>query len=81
MILGETAAKRLFGSDADAVGRYVTIQSTLIARDGSQSAPPQVQIIGVAGDLRFGSTAARLSPSFSNLLGRPATSNIVIIRL
>jgi predicted permease len=54
MILGETAARRLFGPDADAIGRYVSIQSTLIARDGSRSAPTQVQIIGVAGDLRFG---------------------------
>lgn len=56
MILGETAARRLFGPNADAIGRYVTIQSTLIARDGTPPAPTQVQVVGVVGDVRFGST-------------------------
>ena len=30
MILGETAARRLFGPDADAVGRYVAVRSNLV---------------------------------------------------
>ena len=54
MILGEAAAKRLFGPEADAVGRYVTVQSTLRGPGGSQPASIPAQIVGVVGDVRFG---------------------------
>jgi predicted permease len=57
MILGETTARRLFGPDADPVGRYVTIRSNLIAREGSQSTPRPVRIVGVVGDVQFGRAA------------------------
>jgi putative ABC transport system permease protein len=55
VILGQAAAKRLFGPEADAVGRYVTVQSTLRGPGGSQPASIPVQIVGVVGDVRFGS--------------------------
>lgn len=54
MILGEAAATRLFGSHADAVGRYVTVHSTLRGPDGSMPVPRSVQVVGVVGDVRFG---------------------------
>ena len=57
MILGETAARRLFGPDADAVGRYVSVRSNLVSRDGSQSTARPVRIVGVVGDVQFGRTA------------------------
>jgi predicted permease len=55
VILGEAAAKRLFGPEADAVGRYVTVQSILRGPGGSQPASIPAQIVGVVGDVRFGS--------------------------
>jgi len=57
MILGETAARRLFGPEADAVGRYVTVQSNLVSRDGRPSTPRPVRIVGVVGDVQFGRAA------------------------
>ena len=57
MILGETAARRLFGPDADAVGRYVAVHSNLVSRDGGPSTPQPVRVIGVVGDVQFGRSA------------------------
>lgn len=79
MILGETTATRLFGPDADPVGRYVTVQSTLRAPDGSAPVPMPVRIAGVVGDVRFGREpslvvyvplAQRYSPSLTVLVRR-----------
>ena len=53
VILGETAASRLFGEDP--IGRYVVLTSGLIARDGRPGAPPpQARVIGVVRDVNFG---------------------------
>jgi predicted permease len=57
VVLGAAAAKRLFGSELGAVGRYVSIHSNLISRDGAPSAPKPARIIGVVGDVQFGRTA------------------------
>jgi predicted permease len=57
MILGETAARRLFGAEADVVGRYVTVRSNLVAREGTPSPPQAVRIVGVVGDVQFGRAA------------------------
>jgi predicted permease len=54
MILGEAAAKRLFGRTADAVGRYVTVQSTLRGAGSSDPIPTPVRVVGVVRDVRFG---------------------------
>ena len=79
MILGETAAKRLFGPTADAVGRYVMVQSTLRAASGSEPVPTPVQVIGVVSDMRFGSEpslavyvplAQRYAPALTVLVRR-----------
>ncbi|MGQ0732112.1 MAG: ADOP family duplicated permease [Acidobacteriota bacterium] len=79
MILGEAAAKRLFGPDADAAGRYVTVQSSVRGPGGSQPAPMPVRIVGVVGDVRFGSQsvlavyaplAQRYAPALTLLVRR-----------
>jgi predicted permease len=55
--LGATAARRLFGSEAGAVGRHVTIQSNLIARHGAPATPRPSRVVAVVGDVQFGPTA------------------------
>ncbi len=55
MILGEATAARLFGPGADAVGRDVTVQSTLRGPGGSDPVSTRVHIVGVVADVRFGS--------------------------
>jgi predicted permease len=81
MILGETAARRLFGAEVDAVGRYVAVHSNLVSRDGRPSAPRPVRIVGVVGDVQFGRAAAlsvyvplsyRYAPELT-ILARPRT--------
>jgi putative ABC transport system permease protein len=88
MILGETAAKRLFGPDGDAIGRYVTVQSTLIARDGARPSPTQVQVVGVVGDVQFGGTPplqvygplAQRYVAGLTILARPRNSDANLVR-
>jgi predicted permease len=57
MILGQTAARRLFGADTDPVGRYVTVRSNLVSRDGRPSPPRPIRIVGIVGDVQFGRSA------------------------
>jgi predicted permease len=57
VVLGATAARRLFGSEVAAVGHYVSVRSNLIARDGTPSTPRQARVVGVVGDVQFGPTA------------------------
>ena len=79
MILGETAAKRLFGPTADAVGRYVTVESTLRGPGGSDPVATPVQVVGVVRDIRFGAEpslavyvplAQRFAPALTVLVRR-----------
>jgi predicted permease len=57
VVLGAAAARRLFASEAGAIGRYVVLGSHVVSSDGTPSPPAPARVVGVVGDVQFGPTA------------------------